>query len=335
MMTILGLHHITLGCSHAQRTVDFYTRILGLRFVKKTVNFDDPGSYHLYFGDEVGRPGTAITFFEWAGVPPGRPGIGGTHHLAWRVEEAASVRRWARRLADAGARVEGPYEVGDNLAVQVRDPDGVILEIIAAKDGPGEAGPVWPDPVPEIDGAMALRQGMDHWAGECSDLGRTRAFYGDLLGMPLMERQGGHGGLEGRSWAWRAGSAGGHVVFVQSDVRARPRAKIGVGQTHHFALAVADAGAQLAWRERLVGAGLSVTPVLDRVYFQSIYTRDPDGHIVELATLGPGFTVDESAEDLGSSLRLPPWLEDDRAQIERRMRPVAAPEWRGWPGPQP
>ncbi len=329
-MTVLGLHHITLGCSHAQRTVDFYTRLLGLRFVKKTVNFDDPGSYHLYFGDEVGRPGTAITFFEWPGVPPGRPGIGGTHHLAWRVEDAASVRRWARRLADAGIRVEGPYDFADCLGVQFRDPDGVILEIVAAENGPREAGT---DPVLEIDGAMALRRGMEHWAGECSDLGRAHAFYGDLLGMPRMERQAGHGGLEGRSWSWRAGTGGGHVSFVESDVRARPRAKIGVGQTHHFALAVADAGAQLAWRQRLVEAGLSVTPVMDRVYFQSIYTRDPDGHIVELATLGPGFTVDERAEDLGSALRLPSWLEDDRPQIERRMRPVAAPEWRGWPSP--
>lgn len=327
-MTIVGLHHITLGCSRAQSTVDFYTAVLGLRFVKKTVNFDDPGSYHLYFGDEVGRPGTAITFFEWPGVPPGRPGIGGTHHVAWRVDEAASVRRWARRLSDAGVRVEGLYEVGDDLAVQFRDPDGVILEIVAAGKGPSEA---WPNPVPEIDAAMALRRGMDHWAAECSDLGRAHAFYGDLLGMRRIERHAAHGGLDGRCRDWQAGTAGGLVSLVESDGRARPRAKIGVGQTHHFALAVADAEKQAAWRDRLVEAGLSVTQVMDRIYFQSIYTHDPDGHIVELATLGPGFTVDETAEELGSALRLPPWLEDDRPRIERGMRPLAGPEWRGWP----
>ncbi|MGH2628367.1 MAG: VOC family protein, partial [Anaerolineales bacterium] len=230
--------------------------------------------------------------------------------------------RW---LADAGTRVEGLYELGGGLAVQFRDPDGVILEIAAGESGPPQG---WPDPVPDIDGAMALRQGMDHWAGESSDLGRSHAFYGDLLGMPRIEHEGGHDGLEGRGWAWRAG-AGGHVSFVEADVRVRPRAKIGVGQTHHFALAVADARSQLAWRERLVEAGLSVTPVLDRIYFQSIYTRDPDGHIVELATLGPGFAVDERPEDLGSALCLPPWLEDGRAEIERRMRPLSAPKWRG------
>lgn len=326
-MTVLGLHHITLGCSQAQRTVDFYTRLLGLRFVKKTVNFDDPGSYHLYFGDEAGRPGSAITFFEWSGVPPGRPGIGGTHHLAWRVEGGDSVRRWARRLADAGVRIDRLYEYDDMLAVQFHDPDGVILEIVAVGNSLPE---LWPEPVAEIDGAMALRNGMDHWAGECSDVGRTHGFYGELLGLPRVERQVGHGGLEGRGWAWRPGD-GGHVAFVEADARVRPRAKIGVGQTHHFALAVADAATQLAWRERLVQAGLSVTPVLDRMYFQSIYTRDPDGHIVELATVGPGFAVDERPEDLGSALCLPPWLEHERDQIERRMRPLAPPIWRGWP----
>ena len=210
-MTVLGLHHITLVSANAQRTVDFYTQVLGLRLVKQTVNFDDPGSYHLYFGDEMGHPGTAITFFEWPHAVKGYPGIGGTHHIALQVADLNGLLKWKRRLIDLGLKVDGPYDRHYFTSIYFRDPDGVILEI--ATIGPGWAvdeepdrigtefrapppdmlirnrdeariaAEMWPEPVPILTDDMALKQGMHHITVIGSDIQRTHAFFGDLLGM--------------------------------------------------------------------------------------------------------------------------------------------------------
>ena len=355
---IQGLHHITLVCADAQRTVDFYTQVLGLRFIKKTVNFDDPGSYHLYFGDEVGHPGSAVTFFEWPGAPKGHPGVGGTHHFALIVNDYDGLLQWKRRLVDLGLGVEGPLDRHYFKSIYFNDPDGTILEI--ATRGPGwtiDEAPdaigtefreppaemlvnnrdearisaeTWPEPVPEISAKMALSQGMHHITAIGSNIQRTQAFFGDLLGMRRVKMTSNFDDPTSAHWYWGVGDGrpGTLITYFERDPARTGRAQMGAGQTHHFALAVADEEAQLIWREKLVKAGLRVTPVQDRVYFKSIYTNDPDGHIVELATAGPGFAVDEPVADLGKRLQLPPWLERNRARIEQTLRPISAPEWR-------
>jgi glyoxalase family protein len=337
-MTIRGLHHITLVCSDAQRTVDFYTRVLGLSLIKKTVNFDDPGSYHLYFGNRMGNPGSVVTFFEWRDAPRGQPGIGGTHHFALQVGDYAGLLKWKRRLTDLGLAVQVPIDQRYYNSIQFNDPDGVNLEI--ATLGPGwkrdEKTPVadqaqlqsetWGAPVSEITEEMKLERGMHHITAITSNIERTEAFYSDLLGMVRVQTGTDLDDPRSAHWYWGAdeGRPGTLISYIQRDPRQIGRARLGVGQTHHFALAVDDAETQLGWRENLVRAGLRVSPVMDRIYFKSIYTNDPDGHIVELATLGPGFAVDEDAANLGACLKLPPWLEKYRDEIEPTLQPIAA-----------
>lgn len=370
-MTIQGLHHITLVCSDAQRTVDFYVGVLGLRFVKRTVNFDDPGSYHLYFGDETGRPGTAVTFFEWPSAPRGHPGIGGTHHFALAVSDYDGLLKWKRRLNDLGLKVEGPLDRNYFKSIYFNDPDGTIVEI--ATNGPGWtldeapdklglefrppppemvannrdeahiAGTTWPEPVPVITADMALSQGMHHITAIGSDLQRTHAFFGELLGLrrvktPALAKSASADASvtsnfddpNSAHWYWGVGEGkpGTLITSFERDPRKERRMRMGAGQTHHYAFAVPEEATQLEWREKLLSAGLRVSPVMDRVYFKSIYTNDPDGHIVELATAGPGFSLDEAVAELGQTLKLPPWLESQRAEIESSLRPITVPEWR-------
>lgn len=354
---IHGLHHITLVCADAQRTVDFYTGVLGLRLVKKTVNFDDPGSYHLYFGDETGRPGAAVTFFEWRGAPRGYPGIGGTHHFALQVADRAGLLKWKRRLADLDIPVTGPLDRHYFTSIYFNDPDGAILEI--ATRGPGWTidepadrlgqeyreppaemvvrnrdeerigAETWAEPVPAISLDMALWEGMHHITAIGSDIERTHAFLEELLGMRRVKMTSNFDDPTSAHWYWGVGDGqpGTLITYFERRGDRERRMRMGSGQTHHFALAVADEESQLDWREKLLRAGLRVSPVMDRVYFKSIYTNDPDGHIVELATAGPGFTVDEPVAQLGQSLKLPPWLERNRAEIEGILRPLATPLW--------
>lgn len=341
-MQILGLHHTTLISGSAQRTVDFYGRVLGLRLIKKTVNFDAPSSYHLYFGDQTGRPGTLITFFEWPEAPRGHPGIGGTHHLALSTGDYDSLLRWKRRLSDHGLRVYGPYDRGPFSSIYFRDPDGIRLEI--ATSGPGwqadglapdalEADDLseeaWPEPVDEITPEMSLTRGMHHISALCSDLERTDHFYRGILGLDLVKKSSNRENPNQPHWFWGVdgGLPGTLVTYFEENPRFTKQARLGVGQTHHFALAVADEKSQKEGRERLLKAGYPVTPVIDRHYFKSIYSNDPDGHIIELATVEPGFLIDEESDHLGEALKLPPWLEMYRKQIEKSLTPITAPEW--------
>ena len=357
-MTILGLHHITLVSANAQRTVDFFTQVLGLRLVKQTVNFDDPSSYHLYFGDETGKPGTAITYFEWPNAPKGHWGIGGTHHFALAVADYDGLLKWKRRLVDLGLEVEGPYDRHYFTSIYFKDPDGQIIEI--ATQGPGwtmdeepdrigteyRAPPpdmlirnrdeayiqslMWVEPVPNITPDIALTQGMHHITAIGSDIERTNSFYSGLLGMRLVKRTSNFDDPDSAHWYWGVGEgkSGTLITYFERDPKKVRRSQMGVGQTHHFALAVENEEIQVEWREKLIKAGYRVSPVMDRIYFKSIYTNDPDGHIVELATLGPGFPHDESVENLGKQLQLPPWLEQNRAEIERSLTPLTVPQWK-------
>lgn len=358
-MTIQGLHHITLGCADAQRTIDFYTQVLGQRFIKKTVNFDDPGTYHLYFGNELGQPGSAITFFEWPNAARGYPGIGGTHHFALRVAAYDGLLKWKRRLTDLGLSVDGPLDRHYFVSIYFNDPAGTIIEI--ATDGPGwtiDEAPdrlgteyrqpppemvvanrdedriqaeTWPEPVPEITHDMALMRGMHHITAIGSDIERTHAFFGDLLGMRRVKMTSNFDDPGSAHWYWGVddGRPGTLITYFERDPVRERRMRMGAGQTHHFALSVPDEETQLEWRQKFFKAGYRVSPVMDRVYFKSIYTNDPDGHIVELATAGPGFAVDEEVAELGQHLKLPPWLESRRSEIEQILRPVTVPVWSG------
>ena len=352
LSSLLGLHHITLVASNAQRTADFYTNVLGLRLIKTTVNFDDPGSYHLYFADEQGNAGTVITFFEWPRATRGRTGIGGTHHVALRVADHDALLRWKRRLNDLGRHVHGPYNRQYFTSIYFRDPDGVILEI--ATEGPGMlineqsgvieqrtppqdlvrghrdetaiAAMTWPEPVTAIDEAMQLTRGMHHITAMTANVEQVDDFYRGVLGLTLVKKTENFDDPGTRHWSWGSPDArpGSLVTYLEKDPAKERRSIMGTGQTHHFALAVADELSQLAFRERLLDANLPVSPVMDRVYFKSIYTRDPDGHIIEIATMGPGFLVDEPYETSGAALQLPWWLEPDRERIEKQLTPLVA-----------
>lgn len=356
-MKILGIHHITLVSTNAQRTVDFYVKVLGQRLVKQTVNFDDPSAYHLYFGDKTGRPGTAVTFFEWANAGRHRHGIGGTHHFALRVADYTGMLKWKRRLTDLGISVKGPFDRHYFRSIYFRDPDGVNIEI--ATDGPGftvdesadllgtsfqappssmmkgaaerEAleGETWLEPVETITPDMALLNGMHHITAISSNLERTHQFYSGLLGMQRVKMTANFEDENSQHWYWGVdgGQPGTLITYFERDPKNTQRAQVGAGMTHHFALAVQDEAEQLEWRKRLVDAGLRVSPVMDRDYFRSIYTNDPDGHIVELATLQPGFATDESVDELGHALQLPLQLRPYRAQIERGLKPLVVPAW--------
>jgi glyoxalase family protein len=356
-MKVLGLHHITLVCSNAQRTVDFYTGILGLRLVKQTVNFDDPTSYHLYFGDEIGRPGTAVTFFEWPGARKGHPGVGGTHHFALQVTDYAGLLKWKRWLTDHQIKVDGPFDRHYFTSIYFNDPDGTILEIATLSLGwtvdeaPDAIGTEYrqpppqmlvnnrdeerikainaPEPVLAITSDMALSRGMHHISAIASDIHRVDEFYSGLLGMHRVKMTSNFDDPNSAHWYWGVdeGRPGTLITYFERDPAKTGEVRMGAGQTHHFALAVTDEVEQAEWREKLMDAGYRVSPILDRIYFKSIYTNDPDGHIVELATVGPGFAFDESPAELGTTLKLPPWLENDRSGIAQVLRALTVPQW--------
>lgn len=352
---IKGIHHITLVCSDAQRTAAFYVRTLGLRFVKKTVNFDAPDSYHLYFGDEVGTPGTLVTFFEWPNVRHGRIGVGTTHHFALTVDSEKAQLKWKRRLTDLGVHVTGPYDRRAFQSIYFTDPDGVILEI--ATRGPGWdatrngedlylpprelqrpyrdeaaiAHRTWDEPVEVIEPEMELH-GLHHISAMAADIERTDAFYREVLEMPLLRKSVNYDEPRMPHWYWGVGDGrpGTIITYFGMNYLAdglRPvQGQIGTGLTHHIAFEVESDDAQTFWQERLRDHGVQVTPVLDRTYFRSIYFADPDGHILEIATSGPGFLVDQPRDRLGLELALPGWLEAERAQIEGGLRPIALGE---------
>jgi glyoxalase family protein len=356
-MPIQGIHHLTLVCGDAQRTVDFYTGVLGLRLVKQTVNQDAPDTYHIFFGDERGTPGSSVTFFEWPRAPKGSPGIGGTHHFALGVTDVDGLLRWKRRLTDLGISVTGPLDRHYFKSIYFRDPDGVILEI--ATLGPGFAidedpdrlgetfrpppeemilsnrdearieAETWPQPVPEITFDMALMHGVHHVSALSSDIERTHAFYNGVLGIPLVKKTSNFDNPDSPHWYWglNGGEPGTLITYFGLDPATARRVQLGRGQMHHIALGVPDEQTQLEFREKLVGAGFRATQVIDRFYFKSVYSNDPDGHIVEIATHGPGYTVDEDLESLGQTLKLTPWLEPHREEIEAVLTPLRVPKW--------
>jgi len=304
-----GIHHVTAIAGEPQRNVDFYVGLLGLRMVKKTVNFDDPGTYHLYYGDGAGSPGSIMTFFPWAGAPHGRIGAGQLTVTSFSIP-AASLGYWTERFVEGGIRFEKPQERFGETILRFSDPDGLRLELVAAgEDGrEGWAG----GPVP----AEHAVRGFHHVTLAVADPSRTAKLMTEALGF----RQTGEGAGRMR---YEAGEGGpGNTVDV-ADGTGFPRGTMGVGTVHHVAFRVPDEETQLGLREKVAALGYNVTPVLDRKYFRSIYFREPGGVLFEIATDAPGFAVDE--EHLGESLKLPPWLEPRREELEEMLPSLRVP----------
>jgi glyoxalase family protein len=341
-----GFHHVTLVSADARRTVRFYRDVLGLGLVKQTVNYDDPASYHLYFGDAQGRPGTLLTFFEWAGARRGGWGVGGVHHIALGVATPEAQLKWKRRLEDAGVAVSGPYDRGWFHSIYFTDRDGQVLEIATkgpgydldepldrlgesviapnpsqlrgGRDEAGIAALTWPEPVPAITPDMAL-DGIHHVTGLTTDVARMGEFYEQALGLRLVKKSVNQDDGVTPHWFWAAydgRSVAPHSSLTMFDWKGSTlRARPGAGQTHHVAFRVADDDEHQAARERLLSLGLDVSPILDRQYFRSVYFTAPDGLLMELATDGPGVAVDEDAAALGTTLQLPAWLEEKRGEL--------------------
>jgi glyoxalase family protein len=309
---ILGLHHVTAIAGGAQANLDFYTGVLGLQLVKRTVNFDAPDTYHFYYGDAAGSPGSLLTFFPFADAAAGRAGSGMARATAFAIPEA-SFEAWMSRLAEDGRDFDGPATRFGERVLGLRDPDGLRIELVAEAglDGaaPGNGRPDGPVPA-----ERAIRR--LHSVALCVEAPeRTARLLTETLGYEAV-------GEEAGRWRFRAhggGPAGAVDLLRQPD---RMRGRTGAGTVHHVAFRARDEAEQLAWREAVLASGFDVTPVLDRKYFRSIYFREPGGVLFEIATDPPGFAVDEAPETLGTALKLPPWLEPRRAEIERRLPPV-------------
>lgn len=316
---ITGLHHVTVIAGDPQQNLDFYTGVLGMRLVKRTVNQDVPDTYHLFYADAEGHAGTDLTFFPWPDQPPGRRGIGLTNEVALAVPPG-SLPYWSERLAQHGVALQDPeFRFGETV-LPFEDPHGLALALAETAD-PREFSPWAASPVPE---AQQVR-GLHGVRLAERDLGTTARFLTEGLGFAALGEEGGwHRYALG---ALREGGSG-RVLDLQELPDGR-RGSWGVGSVHHVAWRVPDGEAQLAVRRDVLAAGGRPTDVIDRFWFQSVYFKEPGGALFEVATDGPGFTLDEAPEALGECLILPPWLEPHRAEIERVLPRLAAPQAEG------
>ena len=309
-MSVNGIHHVTAIAGDAQENVNFYAGVLGMRLVKRTVNFDDPLTYHLYYGTELGAPGTILTFFAWPDAYRGRVGSGQVNATAFAVPKG-SLGWWQERFRERRVMSEMPVKRFGEEVLPFQDGDGMQLELVATEDG--RAG--WKGGgVPEEAAIRGLHGVTAHEEG----YERTAELLAETLRFSLL-------GQEGNRFRYGAGegAAGGMIDLLCTPDGARGRG--GTGAVHHIAWRVPDDAEQLAWRKTLVSAGMNVSPVLDRQYFHSIYFREPGGVLFEIATDEPGFATDEGKDELGRSLKLPPWLEEARERIEAGLKPITMP----------
>jgi glyoxalase family protein len=308
---IVGLHHVTAIASDPQRNLDFYTQVLGLRFVKKTVNFDDPGTYHFYFGDDAGKPGTILTFFPWPNASRGTLGAGEVSHTAFSVP-TSSIDYWETRLEAQGVRIEAKHQRFAATVLEFSDPDGMKIELVGNAE------------VPAVEAAFANPRFADVPSEHA-----VRGFYGvtllqrnlaptesalKLLGYTKAAEEGQRTRFE------VVGDALAHRIDVVVDPSA-PRGRMGAGTVHHIAFRSEDYADQKEWL-KVISESLGVSPVMDRDYFRSIYFREPGGVLFELATDIPGFAIDEPLESLGEALRVPAWLQPHYEQIGKSLPPI-------------
>jgi catechol 2,3-dioxygenase-like lactoylglutathione lyase family enzyme len=286
-----GIHHVTAMTSDGQANLDFYTSVLGLRLVKVTVNFDDPGSYHLYYGDAQGSPGTILTFFVWPGGSRGRIGSPQTSVTSFRVP-VGSIGDWQERLSTSRVAHNEPAERFGQKTLTLTDPDGLQLELVEDANATSSG-------IDLIRGVTLVEEGFEN----------TARFLVDTLGFT-------YEGKEGNQSRYRTGDASRGATVDVICVPGGKRGSMGVGTVHHIAWRVVDDAQQAHWLKHVSAARSNVSPVMDRTYFHSIYFREPGGVLFEIATDNPGFSVDEPADALGTSLRLPPWMEKHRMLVE-------------------
>jgi len=304
---IVGLHHVTAIASDPQRNLDFYTDTIGLRFVKRTVNFDDPGTYHFYFGDDGGAPGTILTFFPWPHATRGLTGVGEVTRTSFSVP-LNSVDFWEQRLLESNVLVERTGRRFDEEVLTFADPDGMRVEIVGHADAGPVNAPRYASVPPEhaIRGVFGVTL-FEHGA-------ESTAAILNIMGFRKVAEEG------NRLRFAAEGSALGNHIDLLIDANGH-YGRQGAGTVHHIAFRAKDDAAQLEWRSE-IAKHLRVTPVLDRTYFHSIYFREPGGVLFEIATDPPGFALDEPIESLGEELRVPSWLESQRSRIEQSLPPI-------------
>jgi glyoxalase family protein len=311
-MELTGLHHVSAITGNAVKNLDFYTRTLGLRLVKKTVNQDDVSSYHFFYGDAVGSPGTEVTFFDWAGARANRPGAGAISTIALSVDGSEAVQWWADRLARADIPAGSIYDDNGNPSFDFKDPEGQSLRIV----GEPASGIPWKEsPVPEPYGII----GMHHVTLTVLQLSSISRVLVDVLGFRLSDELL-QNGKPVHVFETGQGGAGKHVRVVETDELGR--VVLGAGGVHHVAFRTPNVREQTEWLSIIQSAGLHVSSIIDRYYFQSIYFREQGGILFEIATDGPGFASDEDPDHLGERLALPPFLEPRRKEIEAGLVPV-------------
>lgn len=318
MTSVTGIHHVTCISGDAQENLDFYSGVMGMRLVKRSVNQDSPDTYHLFYADAEGRPGTDLTFFPWPGMPAARPGIGLTMEVQLAVP-AASLGYWAERLTQYGVRLGDPVTRFGERTLVATDPHGLSIALVET-DARENFAPWASGPVPEskqVRGLHAVRL----WE---RSLSATAQFLAETLGFTALGEEGG----------WHRfvtpGTTSGGTLDI-SEMPNATRGAWGVGGVHHVAWRTPDEASQLALREQVQESARRPTPVIDRFWFKSVYFTEPGGVLFEIATDGPGFAIDEHPDALGEKLILPPWLEPQRSEIENglpvlRMPVVTSPQ---------
>jgi glyoxalase family protein len=312
--SVTGLHHVTAISGPAQENVDFYAGVLGMRLVKKSVNQDDPGTYHLFYADAVGHPGSDLTFFPWDHVAPSRPGHGLASDVALAVPPD-TIEWWAERLSKYGTALGSPETRFGERVLPFRDPHGMSVALTESPSAmrrafePWDGGPVAAEhQIRGLHGARLRERALDP----------TTQFLTGTMGFKLLGQEG--------PWSRYAVVDGGSGTFVDiAEAPTEPRGFWGIGSIHHLAWRVDDDAHQLAVRSRVEAASRRPTPVIDRFWFRSVYFTEPGGVLFELATDGPGFAVDEDPAHLGEALVLPPWLEPRRGTIEAALPRLTAP----------
>jgi glyoxalase family protein len=301
---VLGIHHITAIAGNAKRNYDFYTRVLGLRFIKKTVNFDDPGTYHFYFGDEVGTPGTILTFFPWEGVSKGKQGSGMTTEIGYSVPKN-SLNFWTERLNINNVRITGSGTRLGEEYLSFEDPDGLPITFITPASGDTRE----PWETNEVDAAVATR-GFHSVTLTLRSVTQTAKVLTDIFDYTLSKQ-------EGNRYRYVTNAVHGASAIDLLEKPHDPRAINAGGTVHHVAFRVKDEDVLMHFREKVLDYGLNITPKIDRNYFFSLYFREPGGVLFELATDNPGFSIDEPVSELGTHLKLPPQYEGNRSDIEK------------------
>jgi len=309
--TIPGIHHVTCITGDVQKCVDFYVGVLGLRFVKKSINQDLPDTYHIYFGDYLGTPGTAMTFFGWPTWPKQRAGSGQITTVSFQVPPG-SLGFWSNRLKELRVdhRMVTTFETD---ALMLRDADGIELALVAQASD--DRWKPWPDG--PVDEEHAIR-GFHSVTMTLAEMAATFNLLTTAMRFRVATQ-------EGKTTRFETGQGGPHSVLDVIEAPEGPEGEESIGTVHHVAWRTPDPDAQVAWRDTLLTAGRNVTPVIDRWYFKSIYFREPGGVLFEIATDGPGFTVDESPEELGTGLSLPPWFQVRRDRLDEILPPIVVP----------